>query len=149
MALNLRVISRKDLFEDLSTEGIITALRDVLDTNSSIYLIDDEYEVIADGEAEPQKVVEIAKKWNQEILARAVRETATWLKVKNLDSTESFNARKAMTAADNIFSPGAKNAVVVYGTCADYLAPLLPEGMLKEIIEKPEEYVVLDVVYDY
>ena len=146
MALNLRVISRKNLFEDLSTEGIITALRDVLDTNSSIYLIDDEYEVIADGEAEPQKVVEIA---NQEILARAVRETATWLKVKNLDSTESFNARKAMTAADNIFSPGAKNAVVVYGTCADYLAPLLPEGMLKEIIEKPEEYVVLDVVYDY
>ena len=88
MALNLRVISRKNLFEDLSTEGIITALRDVLDTNSSIYLIDDEYEVIADGEAEPQKVVEIAKKWNREILARAVRETATWVKVINLDSTE-------------------------------------------------------------
>ena len=149
MALNLRVISRKDLFEDMSTEGIVTALTDVLDTNSPIYLKDDGHEVIADGEAEPQKVVEIAKKWNQEILARAVRETATWLKVKNLDSTESFNARKAMTAADNIFSPGAKNAVVVYGTCADYLAPLLPEGMLKEIIEKPEEYVVLDVVYDY
>lgn len=138
---------------ELTDEGIQSFLSDALPEEGSLFFKDG-CKVFIDGQNEPEKIVEIARAWNQEIQDTAQAAVQKWAeKGFPLDSDESFRARKAIEAADNKFNLDGLNFKAVVVSNDDgwslYFGVLIPGDMAEEIEACPQEFVLLDAVYDF
>lgn len=156
MAESLRVlIARKDVESaengSIIDESIQNGLAQSLPEYCSMYFKDG-CEVSVDGKAEPQKLIEIAHAWNQDIQDNAKTAIQNWAeKGFSLNSMESFIARRAIQAADNYFNANGMNDHAVVDPYEDfsYFSVLIEPLLMREIEAFPENFVILSAVYDF
>ncbi len=127
------------------------ALSDFLPEDCAIYFKDG-CEVSVDGKDEPDKLLDIARKWNENIQNEAQDAIRKWEKSGFLlDSAGSFEARIAVQASDNYFNPNGMNyRTVVDPTCHfPFFSVLIKSEMMQLIEAHPEDFVIVDAVYDF
>ena len=134
----------------ITEESIQEHLYSVLPDTCNLYFKDGS-KVSVDGQVEPEKLTEIVRTWNQNIQEKARISVKRWAESEfSLDSIESFEARKAVMAADDYFNFNGLNSCAVVNQGWDpYFSVLVPPALLEQVERSPENFVILDAVYDY
>lgn len=131
--------------------GVQEALSSFLPEYCSLYFKDG-CEVSVDGKNEPDKLLDIARKWNKDIMAEVRNAIEKWKKLGfPLDSTVSFEARLATQAADGYFNPNGMNTRAVVDSTYGYpfFDTIIETEMMRQIETRPEDFVIAYAVYDF
>lgn len=105
------------------------------------------------GKDDPERLKKVAGEWNKEITEELIGELdkiihftspEDVIKYFEENSCNAYRLREALNAYDDHFQYGTDR--VVYGKDGCYTIRI-PEEVLKDIKEHPEDYAVIEVVY--
>lgn len=147
MASSMKILVNKFVLNESNDPAVIASmLNDLYDGLSGIYF-GDYSSIELDGADKPDELRKMAETWNKDRQDLAVKLLTELLKKPEFDTAQSYQARKAFDAADNNFGPGVDYAVVNDGQ--PFFRTLVADEMLKNVAANPENYCVVNAVYDF
>jgi len=105
------------------------------------------------GKDDPQRLIAETENWNKEILSSLEKELekiVVFNKPEEIVSFfqenefEAFRLREALSAFDNSFQYGGDRLVYDEDGC---YTVMIPEEMMEDIKENPQDYALIDVTY--